>query len=90
MKRHQIYTAIALIPIIVWVCLKLGRGSIADETEKWFVNVSPWYVLMSFGCYCLGRLGFDLLTFNDYPEEINKLEQDILCARTDLKKRGFE
>ena len=28
-----------------------------------------------FGCYCLGKLGYDLVTFNDYPKEIQKLEE---------------
>ena len=27
------------------------------------------------GCFCLGRIGLDLLLFNDYPSEIASLEE---------------
>lgn len=50
----------------------------------------PWYLLVSFGCYCLYKLGSDLLNFRNCPEEIKKLETDITNARKDLSKRGFK
>lgn len=57
---------------------------------KWFIDIAPWYSLILFGCYCLTKLGIDLLTFNDYPEEIFNLEKDIKIAEIDLKKRGYD
>jgi hypothetical protein len=62
--------------------------NVVDKLD-WIVAIWPWYSLMVFGCYCLYRLGSDIISFNDYPEEITKLEKDILIAREDLKKRGF-
>lgn len=38
------------------------------------IKTIPGYLLIVFGCYCLGKLGYDLVTFNDYPHEIQKLE----------------
>ena len=60
-----------------------------NDIKSWIVDISPWYSLICFGCYCLGKIGYDLLMFNDYPEEIIKLELDIKNAETDLKSRGF-
>lgn len=45
-----------------------------DELIWWFISILPWYALMTFGSICLGKLGIDLILFNDYPEEIKKLE----------------
>ena len=35
----------------------------------------PWLSLISFGSFCLARIGWDLLTFNDFPEEVKVLER---------------
>ena len=60
------------------------------ETAEELTRVLPWYLLVSLGCYCLFRLGCDLLAFNNCPEEVKKLEADIVAAREDLKKRGLK
>lgn len=89
MKRHQSYGLIIASVAFLWLYLKVfGRGESYTEAN-WIIDVAPWYSLVCFGCYCLTKIGLDLLTFNDYPEEINKLEEDIKIADADLKKRGF-
>eukprot|EP01033_Poteriospumella_lacustris_P006331 gene6331-4546_t len=50
----------------------------------------PWYGLISLGCYCLYRLGMDLLNYRDRPDEIPKLAEDVKRAREDLQRRGFK
>lgn len=63
---------------------------------KFFLDVLPWYSLICFGCYCLSRLGSDILNFNDCPKEIEKMTQvnltslsfiylEIYCSRTLLE-----
>lgn len=37
---------------------------------KFVVRALPWHGLISIGCYCLFRLGRDLLSYRDRPEEI--------------------
>jgi hypothetical protein len=39
------------------------------------VPAAPLYLLVLLGCYCLARLGSDLLAFRDDPTEISKLEK---------------
>lgn len=71
-------------------CNKEFHSNNKFDRLDWIVTIWPWYSLMVFGCYCLYRLGSDIVSFNDYPEETLKLEKDILIAREDLKARGFK
>jgi dolichyl-phosphate mannosyltransferase polypeptide 3 len=74
MKRSTTYALVALLCAVVWGYLKFSSGTL-PKIVNWYTDVAPWYSLILFGCYCLAKLGFDLLTFNDYPKEIKKLEQ---------------
>lgn len=89
MKRHQIYGSTCFFAVILWLYLKISRQNSTSEIEKWLIDVTPWYLLIIFGCYCLTKLGLDLCTFRDYPEEISRLENDIKVADDDLRSRGF-
>lgn len=57
---------------------------------KWILRALPLYFLILLGCFCLGRLGLDIISFNNLPHEIANLNNDILEAKNDLKKRGFK
>jgi dolichyl-phosphate mannosyltransferase polypeptide 3 len=75
MKRHVAYGAFLVLLIAVWISLKISLLNSTPSRLQWFVNVSPFYGLIIFGCYCLARLGLDLMSFNDYPAEIKLLEK---------------
>jgi dolichyl-phosphate mannosyltransferase polypeptide 3 len=87
MKRHQAYYSIFILITAAWAYLKV---TVDNDYFGWLIDVAPLYTLVTFGCYCLGKLGYDLMTFNDYPQEIGKLEQDIHIAKDDLKRKGFK
>lgn len=74
MKRSSSYGLVLFILASAWIFMKVTKVQ-HSERVNWFADVSPWYLLIVFGCYCLAKLGYDLLTFNDYPKEIKKLEQ---------------
>ena len=88
MKRHQTYGLVLLTIVLQWTYLKLTVNQPSKEL-KWIIDILPWYSLICCGCYCLSKLGYDLILFNDYPLEIAKLENDIKIADADLKSRGF-
>ena len=79
MKRSGVYGAVLFVVIAVWTALKFRQSSMSSSFA-WLVDVSPWYLLMVMGCFCLGKLGFDLISFNDYPQEIKKLEEVCLSV----------
>ena len=97
MKRYQVYGTVFVVLAGMWLRMKIyymmaGTSLSQSEQQPWvfLVDVMPWYTLICFGCYCLTKLGYDLLTFNDYPDEIRRLEQDIRAAEMDLNRRGFK
>ena len=51
---------------------------ISIQQLRFWLDVLPWYSLICFGCYCLSRLGIDILRFNDCPKEIEKMTQVII------------
>jgi hypothetical protein len=76
-KRYEQYISNAIIGITYWGLLKyLGIYLKLDNIDR-LANVIPWLLLMWFGCYCLAKLGWDLLSYNDYPSEIKSLEKVI-------------
>lgn len=44
------------------------------------IEILPLYSIMIFGCYCLAKLGYDLLVFRDDPSEIDALAKVLACA----------
>ena len=55
-----------------------------------FIQQLPFWALISFGAYLLGKLGYGVLTFNDVPEAHEELMAQIQEARKDLKKKGVD
>ncbi|XP_060116645.1 dolichol-phosphate mannosyltransferase subunit 3 [Heteronotia binoei] len=50
----------------------------------------PTYLLVTFGCYSLGTVGYRLATFNDCEEAARELQAQIREARDDLTRRGLK
>ena len=46
--------------------------------------------IISFGLYLVGKLGYNVMTFNDVPEAHKELMAEIELARADLKKKGVD
>lgn len=98
--RFQIYTILllGLVPLpqkiqedlipVVSHCLQVP--SLRSEAHTRSLAQLPFWVLISFGAFLLGKLGYGVLTFNDVPEAHEQLQQEIEQARADLKKRGVE
>ncbi|KAJ7051173.1 dolichol-phosphate mannosyltransferase subunit 3 [Mycena amicta] len=49
----------------------------------------PWWLLVSFGSYSLGSLGWGLFTFRDCPEAYEELLKEISQAKDDLSSKGL-
>ena len=90
MKRSTVYISVLAALVAIWAGLIiLVQQSGYDEKWSNIVYALPLYGLVCLGSFCVGKLGMDLLTFNDYPQEIGALEKDIAAAKADLNKRGF-
>ena len=98
MKRATLYLLYLLFILLAYVSAWIGFyyckqheiTGINQDIYLWYLQVAPLYTLVAIGSVLLGKLGWDLIRFNDYPDEIKKLEEDIALARKDLTKRGFK
>lgn len=98
MKRATLYLLYLLFILLAYVSAWIGYyyckqheiTGINQDIYLWYLQVAPLYTLVAIGSVLLGKLGWDLIRFNDYPDEIKKLEEDIALARKDLTKRGFK
>ncbi|KAJ5225168.1 hypothetical protein N7468_006393 [Penicillium chermesinum] len=46
----------------------------------------PFWGIIVFGCYLLGRLGIAIFTFNDVPEAHAELQKEIEQAKIELRQ----
>jgi len=98
MKRATLYLLNLLLALVAYViawfgyyfCKQNEVAGVNIDIYLWYLQVAPLYALVTIGSLLLGKLGWDLIRFNDFPGEIKKLEDDIALARMDLTSRGFK
>ncbi|PKX99915.1 dolichol-phosphate mannosyltransferase subunit 3 [Aspergillus campestris IBT 28561] len=86
MTRAQQTISVLLLVSSLYLVLYLGLVPLNTTIQKEVIPVLPFYALICFGCYLLGRLGLAILTFNDVPEAHRELQKEIEQARTELRK----
>ncbi|PLB36984.1 dolichol-phosphate mannosyltransferase subunit 3 [Aspergillus candidus] len=86
MTRAQQTISVLLLVSSLYLVLYLGLVPLNTTVQKEVIPVLPFYALICFGCYLLGRLGLAILTFNDVPEAHRELQKEIEQARTELRK----
>jgi len=73
MKRYLYYLCTLTTGIVTWLVAGIYGFSIHNKEIIRIFYVFPFLTLIYFGCYCLLRLGWDLLMFNDFPFEVDAL-----------------
>ncbi|KAJ1555121.1 hypothetical protein HK096_008746 [Nowakowskiella sp. JEL0078] len=89
-KASTFFTALALF-FIMWAFLLYF--SMAASSPQWFadlVPVVPLWLLVTFGSYSLGNLGWALVTFRDCVDAHRELVAEIQFAKDDLRKNGLQ
>lgn len=75
--------------LFAYLVLQLNSSAWSEEIV-FIVNVLPLYVLVSFGAYTLGTIGYNLVKVKDCPEAAKEIELQIKQARDDLKSKNFQ
>ncbi|KAF8195129.1 dolichol-phosphate mannosyltransferase subunit 3 [Pholiota molesta] len=57
-------------------------------TAAQILPVLPWWLLVSFGSYCLWSIGLGLVTLRECPEAYDELLGEITEAKNDLRAKG--
>jgi hypothetical protein len=91
MKRVEFYLGNLTGVLTIFLGMELSRASWLGSRQSKVLHLLPFIAILMFGLACLAKLVFDIVTFKDYTSgAIPELEEDILEARRDLKKRGFK
>ncbi|XP_044304673.1 dolichol-phosphate mannosyltransferase subunit 3 [Varanus komodoensis] len=75
-----------------WATLALDLLGLDLLPPTWYQVLWPLpiYLLVTFGCYALGIIGYRLATFNDCEEASQELQAQIREARDDLTRHGLK
>ncbi|KAA8576859.1 hypothetical protein EYC84_006903 [Monilinia fructicola] len=90
MTRAQQTISIGLLVTSLYLAVYLELVPLPGKVSEEIVPVLPFWVLVSFGAYLLGKLGYGVFTFNDVPKAHAELMEEIELARKDLRTKGVD
>ncbi|RMJ26891.1 Dolichyl-phosphate mannosyltransferase polypeptide 3 [Aspergillus sp. HF37] len=90
MTRALQSLSVFLLLSSLYLVLYLGLVPLNQTVQKEVIPVLPFYALIVFGCYLLGRLGVAIATFNDVPEAHDELQKEIVQAKAELRRGGVD
>ncbi|GAA99147.1 uncharacterized protein L969DRAFT_75678 [Mixia osmundae IAM 14324] len=79
------------IATLIYICLALGilhLPLVSESASDELVPVLPWWALVTLGSYCLGELGYGVLTFGDCEEAYTELLEEVSQAKNELRAKG--
>lgn len=86
MTRAQQTVSVLLLVSSIYLALYLGLVPLNETFQSEVIPVLPFYAVIAFGCYLLGRLGIAIFTFNDVPEAHAELQKEIEQAKVELRQ----
>ncbi|KAI9373973.1 dolichol-phosphate mannosyltransferase subunit 3 [Aspergillus egyptiacus] len=90
MTRAQQTLSVLLLVSSLYLSLYLGLVPLNETVQREVIPVLPFYALICFGCYLLGRLGLAILTFHDVPEAHKELQGEIEQAKAELRRANVD
>ncbi|CUM66005.1 uncharacterized protein PRCAT00003659001 [Priceomyces carsonii] len=74
----------------VYFSIYAGVIPSSEKFHEQILPFLPWWVLVTFGAYSLGTLGWDVLTFKDKKEKYVELLEQIDEAKAFYEKEGID
>ncbi|KAJ6104227.1 hypothetical protein N7523_010547 [Penicillium sp. IBT 18751x] len=90
MTRAQQTLSVLLLVSSLYLSLYLGLVPLNETVQTEVIPVLPFYAVITFGCYLLGRLGLAIFTFNDVPDAHAELQKEIELAKVELRKGNVD
>ncbi|KAI9279414.1 dolichol-phosphate mannosyltransferase subunit 3 [Umbelopsis sp. AD052] len=87
-RATESFTTAAVI-IGLYLAFALRIIPLPQKFQDDIIPVLPWWALVSFGSYCLGTLGWNVMTFGECPEAYDELMREISEAKGDLRSKGM-
>jgi dolichyl-phosphate mannosyltransferase polypeptide 3 len=89
LKYQKWLAALTAFFALWWLLRAYVSASVGDTRVLQVVNVLPLYALVCFGAYSLGTIALSVMSVQDFPEASKELDQQVVEAKADLKRRGF-
>ncbi|KAJ6000166.1 hypothetical protein N7481_000575 [Penicillium waksmanii] len=86
MTRAQQTVSVVLLVSSLYLVAYLGLVPLNETIQTEILPVLPFWAVIVFGCYLLGRLGVAIFTFNDVPEAHAELQKEIEQAKVELRQ----
>ncbi|KAJ5929670.1 hypothetical protein N7454_006620 [Penicillium verhagenii] len=90
MTRAQQTISVLLLVSSLYLSLYLGLVPLNETLQNEVIPVLPFWAVIVFGSYLLGRLGLAIFTFNDVPEAHAELQKEIELAKIELRKGNVD
>lgn len=98
MLRYQVFLSRLIIGLILWYAIVVHNGwsllSGGGGPSQWtvvtvIVLYAPLWGILSLGFYAIFNIAMGVKNVRDVPEAAMELEQQILEAKQEMKKRGI-
>ncbi|KAH7338668.1 dolichol-phosphate mannosyltransferase subunit 3 [Rhizoctonia solani] len=86
--RFAVTATVVSILYLLFLYEYMSVPLLASETASAILPTLPWWLLVSFGSYSLGSLGWGLYSFRDCTDAYHELLGEINEAKNDLRARG--
>lgn len=84
--RWQIFATYAVGFLAIW---SLARTSKPDGGPSWLFDFAPVWAILALGVYALVSVVHGVANFRDCPEAAAEIEQQVIEAKKELKRRGI-
>jgi hypothetical protein len=79
--RYQLFLGIGVLFLAVWYA---GLQTTSDP----LVLYAPVWAILLLGVYAVGCIAVGLANFKDSPEAAAEIDQQVIEAKAEMKKRG--
>ncbi|KAJ1302504.1 hypothetical protein OPQ81_002822 [Rhizoctonia solani] len=86
--RFAVTATVVSLVYFLFLYEYLSVPLLSSETASAILPTLPWWLLVSFGSYSLGSLGWGLYSFRDCTDAYHELLGEINEAKNDLRARG--
>ena len=89
--RYQLFLIIGVGFVAIWLGVQRTaafHGLPPSSIKAVIILYAPIWGILLLGLYAVGCVGYGLLNFKDTPEAAAEIDQQILEARMEMKKRG--
>ena len=90
MSRLVDYLKVGLVLVLVWYLALTEKFGKLNADQRFHVLWTPIYSLVAFGVFSAATIMFQALRIRNCDQAYNELKEEIVEARSELKKKGMK